>query len=123
MVGSIEQARHWYAEELRFTAKVGSRAVIDAFATVPRELFFEPGPWRILSPMAASDYWTTEDANPRHLYHDVLIPVRFQPKPRRPSIALTAWKLPDPVQCRRGAGSWRYLPAQTLGRGVPIVPR
>jgi protein-L-isoaspartate(D-aspartate) O-methyltransferase len=57
MVGSIEQARHWYAEELRFTAKVGSRAVIDAFATVPRELFFEPGPWRILSPMAASDFW------------------------------------------------------------------
>jgi protein-L-isoaspartate(D-aspartate) O-methyltransferase len=71
----IEEARHRYAEELRFTAKLGSRAVIDAFATVPRERFFGPGPWRILTPMAPGQYWTTEDADPRHLYHDVLIAI------------------------------------------------
>jgi hypothetical protein len=39
----IEEARHRYAEELHFTARLGSRAVIDAFATVPRERFFGPG--------------------------------------------------------------------------------
>src|ERR1700730_15105771 len=61
MANSIVEARHRYAEELRFTAKVGSRAVIDAFATVPRERFFGAGPWRILSPMAIAEYWTTED--------------------------------------------------------------
>jgi len=72
---SIKEARHCYAEELRFTAKVGSRAVIDAFAAVPREHFFGPGPWRILSPMAIAEYWTTGDADPRHLYHDVLIAI------------------------------------------------
>src|ERR1700680_5126867 len=72
---SIEEARHCYAEELRFTAKLGSRVVIDAFATVPREHFFGPGPWRVLSPMAIAEYWTTEDADPRHLYHDVLIAI------------------------------------------------
>jgi protein-L-isoaspartate(D-aspartate) O-methyltransferase len=75
MRSSIEEARQWYAEELRFTAKVSSRAVIDAFATVPRERFLGPGPWRILSPMAMSQYWTTEDADPRHLYHDVLVAI------------------------------------------------
>jgi protein-L-isoaspartate(D-aspartate) O-methyltransferase len=75
MANSIEAARRRYAEELRFTAKVGSRAVIDAFATVPREQFFGPGPWRIVSPMAIAEYWTTEDADPRHLYHDVLIAI------------------------------------------------
>ncbi len=75
MADSILEARHRYAEELRFTAKVSSRAVIDAFATVPREHFFGPGPWRILSPMAATEYWTTEDADPRHVYHDVLIAI------------------------------------------------
>lgn len=75
MALSIEEARHRYAEELRFTAKVSSRAVIDAFATVPRERFLGPGPWRILSPMAMSQYWTTEDADPRHLYHDVLVAI------------------------------------------------
>jgi protein-L-isoaspartate(D-aspartate) O-methyltransferase len=70
---SIEEARQRYAEELRFTAKLGSRAVVEAFASVPREHFFGPGPWRVLSPMALGEYWTTEDADPRHLYHDVLV--------------------------------------------------
>jgi len=71
----IEEARRHYAEELRFTARLGSRAVIDAFATVPRERFFGPGPWRVLSPMALGEYLTTEDADPRDLYHDVLIAI------------------------------------------------
>jgi protein-L-isoaspartate(D-aspartate) O-methyltransferase len=70
---SERTARQFYAEELRFTANISSRAVIDAFATVPRECFVGPGPWRILSPMRSRDYWTTADADPRHVYHDVLI--------------------------------------------------
>ena len=74
---TLEQARRWYAEELRFTADIRSRAVIGAFATVPRERFVRPGPWRIRSPFWRStpgkQYWTTEDADPRHVYHDVLI--------------------------------------------------
>ena len=69
----VEQARHRYAAELRFTAKVGSSAVVDAFAIVPREQFVGPGPWRIKSPMDLAEYWTTEDVNPSHVYHDVLI--------------------------------------------------
>ena len=35
----IEQARRWFAEELRFVARVEDPTVIDAFATVPRERF------------------------------------------------------------------------------------
>jgi protein-L-isoaspartate(D-aspartate) O-methyltransferase len=66
-------ARRWYAEELSFSAHVGSRAVIDDFATVPRERFVGPGPWNIKSPMRMGDYWTTADADPRHVYHDTLI--------------------------------------------------
>jgi protein-L-isoaspartate(D-aspartate) O-methyltransferase len=45
------------------------------FATVPREHFAGPGPWRLLSPWYLRDYWTTEDADPRHLYHDVLVAI------------------------------------------------
>jgi protein-L-isoaspartate(D-aspartate) O-methyltransferase len=67
---SYAEDRHSYAEELRFTAKLRSHAVVEAFATVPRERFFGPGPWRVLSPMAMPEYWTTEDADPRHLYHE-----------------------------------------------------
>jgi protein-L-isoaspartate(D-aspartate) O-methyltransferase len=73
----LEKARRWYAEELRFTAGVHSRAVIEAFSTVPREPFVGSGPWRIKSPFGriapGEQYWTTEDADPRHVYHDVLI--------------------------------------------------
>jgi protein-L-isoaspartate(D-aspartate) O-methyltransferase len=69
----VAQARQWYAEELRFTAHVRSWAVVDAFATVPRERFVGPGPWRILSQWDFGAYWTTADADPRHVYHDVLI--------------------------------------------------
>lgn len=46
-----------------------------AFATVPRERFCGPGPWRIVSPMRMGAYWTTDDATPEHLYHDVLVAI------------------------------------------------
>jgi protein-L-isoaspartate(D-aspartate) O-methyltransferase len=73
MVDPVEQARHRYAEELRFTARVISPSVVSAFATVPREFFVGPGPWSVKSPMNMAEYWATEDADPRHVYHDVLI--------------------------------------------------
>jgi protein-L-isoaspartate(D-aspartate) O-methyltransferase len=72
---SIEVARRWFAEELCHTARVQSSAVIKAFATVPREHFSGPGPWRILNPLRMAEYWTTEDAAPEHLYHDVLVAI------------------------------------------------
>jgi len=31
------------------------------------------GPWRVKSPWSLAEYWTTEDADPRNVYHDVLI--------------------------------------------------
>ena len=73
--GPIEAARRWFADELRHTARVQSPAVVEAFAAVPRERFSGPGPWRLLSPMRMGEYWTTEDADPRHLYHDVLVAI------------------------------------------------
>jgi protein-L-isoaspartate(D-aspartate) O-methyltransferase len=71
----VAAARNWFAEELRHVARVRSSAVVRAFATVPREHFAGPGPWRLLSPWSLRDYWTTEDADPRHLYHDVLVAI------------------------------------------------
>jgi len=72
---NIEEARQRFAEELRYTAHVRSSRVVAAFATVPREHFVGPGPWRILSPMSLAEYWTTDDARPHHLYHDILIAI------------------------------------------------
>ena len=39
----IREARRWFAEELRFVARVNSAKVVDAFATVPRERFVGQG--------------------------------------------------------------------------------
>jgi protein-L-isoaspartate(D-aspartate) O-methyltransferase len=72
---TVEQARQCYAEELRFTAHLRSMPVVDAFAAVPREHFLGPGPWRIKSPWDLGAYRTTVDADPRHLYHDVLVAI------------------------------------------------
>jgi protein-L-isoaspartate(D-aspartate) O-methyltransferase len=68
---TLEQARHWFAEELRFIAHVSDERVISAFASVPRERFAGEGPWRIFN--LADRYWSTPDADPRQLYHNVLI--------------------------------------------------
>jgi protein-L-isoaspartate(D-aspartate) O-methyltransferase len=73
----LEAARRSYAEELRFVARVRSEAVIGAFATVPRETFLGPGPWSIMSGIMGDEqiYWPTSDANPAHLYHNVLVAI------------------------------------------------
>jgi protein-L-isoaspartate(D-aspartate) O-methyltransferase len=68
---TLEQARRWFAEDLRTTGHLSDERVVDAFATVPREGFAGPGPWRIRH--FADGYWTTPDDDPRRLYHNVLI--------------------------------------------------
>lgn len=73
MTDPVQAARDFYAEELRFTTRMRSSALHAAFATVPRERFLGPGPWRIRSFWELAGYWTTADADPRHVYHDVLI--------------------------------------------------
>jgi protein-L-isoaspartate(D-aspartate) O-methyltransferase len=124
MAGSIEEARLCYAEELRFTAKLGSRAVIDAFATVPRERFLGPGPWRVLSPMAMAEYWTTEDADPRRLYHDVLIAIDEERRLNNGQPSLWA-RMYDQLELSRGGhvvhvgagiGYYSAILAEIVGR-------
>jgi protein-L-isoaspartate(D-aspartate) O-methyltransferase len=73
--------RRWYAEDLRLQAPVQhNMAIVDAFAAVPRERFFGPGPWQILTdrPRAVQlrkDYIVTSDDDPRWLCHDVLVAI------------------------------------------------
>jgi len=69
--------RRFYAETLRTAAHLRSDALVEAFATVPREAFVGAGPWRTLTPadLGPIAYRTTPDADPRHLYHDVLVAI------------------------------------------------
>lgn len=70
MTGPIESARRSYAEELQSLTHMFSPALFAAFAKVPREQFVGPGPWRFLG---RGEDWTTDDADPRHVYQNVLI--------------------------------------------------
>jgi protein-L-isoaspartate(D-aspartate) O-methyltransferase len=69
----LDTGRQFYAEELRAVANLQSEALIRAFAKVPREHFLGPGPWQIRIPSLG--YRTTPDANPKHLYHNVLVAI------------------------------------------------
>jgi len=77
-MNDLDRAREYYAEELRAVANIQSEAVVKAFAKVPREHFLGPGPWKILSPRF--EYWTTKDADPKHLYHNVLVAIDAERK-------------------------------------------
>jgi protein-L-isoaspartate(D-aspartate) O-methyltransferase len=79
MEDDLSAARRWYAEDLRLAAAVQSSALVEAFATVPREVFVGPAPWHVLSPRIGGldptqlVYRTIEENDPRILYHDMLV--------------------------------------------------
>ncbi|MDJ1157228.1 hypothetical protein QNA08_03105 [Chelatococcus sp. SYSU_G07232] len=67
---TVEEARRRYAERIAARQRVVDRRIVAAFASVPREDFLGPGPWIVLG---AFGYWRTADADPRHIYEDVLV--------------------------------------------------
>ena len=71
-----EAARGWFAEDLRIAAPVvKNEAVVGAFATVPRERFLGPGPWRVHPRMSAAAPYRSKSDHPREIYHDVLVSI------------------------------------------------
>jgi protein-L-isoaspartate(D-aspartate) O-methyltransferase len=71
---SLVRARAAFADDIRNKASIKSALLIEGLATVPRENFMGPGPWRIMRPAEmANGYRTTADENPRHLYENVLV--------------------------------------------------
>jgi len=72
----LELRRRFFAEEIAAVAHLRSETLAAAFAKVPRERFLGPGPWQIFDPGAGlkgGGYRATPDADPRHVYHNVLI--------------------------------------------------
>jgi protein-L-isoaspartate(D-aspartate) O-methyltransferase len=75
----LETIRRFYAEEIQSVANLQSAALVDALASVPRERFLGPGPWDVAMPdprrPGAVVYRKTPDADPRHVYHNVLVAI------------------------------------------------
>jgi len=73
---TLKDCRRFYAEEIQLAANVTSPALVEAFARVPREKFLGSGPWHIAVPdllTGSVQYVPTPDADPRRVYHNVVI--------------------------------------------------
>ena len=69
-------ARRFLAEEIRVSANIRSARLVEALATVPRERFLPRGPWQIRGVGdTGGPARRTDDADPRHVYHDVAIAI------------------------------------------------
>jgi protein-L-isoaspartate(D-aspartate) O-methyltransferase len=70
----LADCRELYADGLRYAVNMRSDALWRAFATVPRERFLGPGPWLLQgAALGMHDYRPSPNADPRHVYHDVLV--------------------------------------------------
>lgn len=73
-MSDIAAARRRYAQSIAGSEKISSPRISQALAAVPREHFLDEGPWRIRSG-TARNYRSTKNADPIHLYSDVLVAI------------------------------------------------
>ena len=143
----LDLIRSFYAEEVRAVANLQNEALAEAFARVRREDYLGAGPWQIATPdswqaitqsgsaSAGGGYRTTPDADPRHLYHNVVVaidPARRLNNGQPGSLAM--WL--DALELRRGervvhvgcgVGYYTAIMAETVGpegnvTGVELDP-
>ena len=79
----IELRRRFFAEELEAVCKLRTPALVDAFATVPRDQFLPPGPWTVLADTDLSytigsgpqRLRATPDADPARVCHNIAVAI------------------------------------------------
>ena len=71
---ALAAARRFFAEDLRVSCHLTSPAVVEAFATIPRERFLGPGPWTIRGAFEGGAY-SPEGDDPTLVYHNVSIAI------------------------------------------------
>jgi protein-L-isoaspartate(D-aspartate) O-methyltransferase len=71
---SLSDLRRFFAEDVRVLADLKSPRLVRALEEVPRERFLGPGPWLIRGPYDSTSR-QTDDADPRHVYHDLSIAI------------------------------------------------
>ncbi|UPK34123.1 methyltransferase domain-containing protein [Bradyrhizobium sp. 186] len=73
-MSDLVAARARYVELIAKRERISSPRLLEALAAVPRENFLARGPWRIKSE-AARSYRLTPDADPVHLYNNMLVAI------------------------------------------------
>jgi protein-L-isoaspartate(D-aspartate) O-methyltransferase len=70
----LANARRHYVERIKGREHITSDRLLQALEAVPREDFLRKGPWRIKSEFSRN-YHRTENADPIHLYDNVLVAI------------------------------------------------
>jgi protein-L-isoaspartate(D-aspartate) O-methyltransferase len=73
----LTNARTRYAELICRTAQLRSERLVHALSEVPREDYLGPGPWKIMRHIFPLKYEDTPDANPSHVYDDLLVALDY----------------------------------------------
>ncbi len=71
----LTSLRSWYADEIGWASGVVEASILKAFARVPREDYLPPGPWLLSTAMTPEPFRKTSDADPHHLYHNVVVAI------------------------------------------------
>jgi len=111
-----------FAERIAGHVRPPDARLVAAFATVQRERFVGPGPWLL---RAAYGYVRTPDADPAHLYDDVLVaidPIRRinNGQPSLHAIAMALFRLGTGecvVHVGCGTGYYTAILAELVGPG------
>src|SRR5205085_9128300 len=135
----LDDVRRFFAEEVRAVADVQNGALAEAFARVRREDYLGAGPWQIATPdswqaitqsgsaSAGGGYRTTPDADPRHLYHNVVVAIDAARRLNNGQPGSLAMWL-DALELRRGervvhvgcgVGYYTAIMAETVGPEGP----
>ena len=122
MSASIESTRAHYAQRVTAGIEDGEarRALLGAFARVPRERFLGPPPWRVYSPHGLT---VTLESEPREVYRDALVVLSAEQginngQPSLHARCLAAVR-PRPGECAvhvgAGTGYYSALLAELVG--------
>jgi protein-L-isoaspartate(D-aspartate) O-methyltransferase len=98
----LSTARRWFAQDLRLRAPVErNMAIVEAFATVPRERFLGPAPWCLLQDRPPFAKFVAPDREAGWVYHDVLVVIDEARKLNNGAPSLWA-RIFDQLNLRRG---------------------
>ena len=126
----LANLRRAYAEGLRQSADLQLETVVEAFASVPRELFLGRGPWQIVQPLdPAARYRLTPDTALEHIYQDVVVVIDMgrQLNNGQPSLHARLIEAAAPaagesalhIGC--GTGYYTAILAEMVGRSGRVV--
>jgi protein-L-isoaspartate(D-aspartate) O-methyltransferase len=127
---TLDEHRRTYADTIASTVGLKTLALVDAFASIPREMFLPPGPWTVVGEQNAGRATReTPSGDPRFVYENVSIAIDPLRQLFNGSPAFLA-KMIDRLELRPGSrvlhvgaglGYYSAVMAHVAGRAGSVV--